>query len=162
MSEAQLTSTRGIPLLPAHKLAYVVRPIGAALLQVVHRVAHYAQLLRPLLNLPLHVRPVPFIRLARIRGGGGRSRPASISACLPALLPFRTRLGNHAFGGWPAGPADQHVHVGRGDVLCAGDPLHRADGRARRDEGFGVEELVLTAPHVQRLSRAPDGEECEF
>lgn len=50
-------------------VAHILGPFLAALLQVVHAVAHYIQVLRSFVDLPLHVSPVTLTLWRRnIRG----------------------------------------------------------------------------------------------
>lgn len=68
-----------IPLLPIHKLPHIIRPSLTRFLQIIHALPHKVDVLRPLLHLPLHIRPVPLIlSLGRRRGGAGRWGLASL------------------------------------------------------------------------------------
>lgn len=71
-----------IPLLPIHKLPHVIRPRLTRLLQIIHPLTHEINILRPLLHLPLHIRPVPLILSL------GRRRRGASGGCLAS---FRER-----------------------------------------------------------------------
>lgn len=101
---------RGRLFLPRNKFAHIIGPMRAVILQILHRVAHEAQLLGALRHLPLHVRPIAFVLRAgrdasTSRGGSSRGRGGRARGGAPLLL-VCALLREHAFRGGAVGAAD--------------------------------------------------------
>ena len=117
---------RRLPLLLLDKITHPIPPTRTRLRRALHTTLRQPQLLRPLLQLSLHIRPVRLLtrpRCARRR----RRRFDAGSRRLAVALElgfFLCALGVECFlRRGAAGATDEQVEVERGDVLGAGDPL---------------------------------------
>ena len=122
--------------------------------ELTHAIASNAQLFRPLLHLPLHVSPVPFVLLASSGTGRGST------SCRPPHLLFRAILLDHTFRRGAVGSTDQEIQIGGSNMLCTREPLNVGDRRPRRYQSFGVEELVVAMR--KWLSSAKDADERQL